>query len=378
MAHLFVATVKPSTDADEAATPTPSHTTDEIRESLLRSACRRDANNPNLKLEDVRYALSHFNVGKKAVTRQSQSARPDSESIIMDGEEESTDTQLQPEPQPEAQTVIVNAYGKHLGSPLVSVSTQSPKRARTANSEGASSLLLNSPLGRRTSSVSVVADSPRTAPTHLPHALANIPYICSTLVKKSEDDSLSCSTQIDELTKRISTGQRSLSNASLENTIATLATKRAELDAQLMTKASIEKGKAIFDQHKHEMALDPVAIDTTTQSYNARLQACEHDIAQLQPEVTALKDQLRKDEASSSALQSQIENDTLEKNRLEASFREIGDKTNYLRVIGSLVDLGPDGLARLTSDLAKQDISLFDLAHQIQGNGPIDPDLEMN
>lgn len=60
---------------------------------------------------------------------------------------------------------------------------------------------------------------------------------------------------------------------------------RRACDQWIEAKETIEKAKALFEQHQGEMALDPLLVSLASQEYDWKLRKCEEGIAQAEAEL---------------------------------------------------------------------------------------------
>ncbi|KAI8664343.1 hypothetical protein NCS55_00942700 [Fusarium keratoplasticum] len=137
---------------------------------------------------------------------------------------------------------------------------------------------------------------------------------------------------------------------------------RRACDQWIEAKETIEKAKALFEQHQGEMALDPLLVSLASQEYDRKLRKCEEGIAQAEAELHNMEMALTFTTQQGDKRQDKLEEVQAKVTRLETRQTHLALEFEYYRTIERLMKLGPHGLASLTERLAESGISLLTAA----------------
>ncbi|KAI8663699.1 hypothetical protein NCS57_00971700 [Fusarium keratoplasticum] len=137
---------------------------------------------------------------------------------------------------------------------------------------------------------------------------------------------------------------------------------RRACDQWIEAKETIEKAKALFEQHQGEMALDPLLVSLASQEYDRKLRKCEEGVAQAEAELHNMEMTLTFTTQQGDKRQDKLEEVQAKVTRLETRQTHLALEFEYYRTIERLMKLGPHGLASLTERLAESGISLLTAA----------------
>lgn len=134
---------------------------------------------------------------------------------------------------------------------------------------------------------------------------------------------------------------------------------RRACDQRVEAKETIQKAKALFEQHQDEMALDSVLVSQASQQYDRKLRECEEGIALAEAELHDLIKVLTSAIQQGDKRQDRLEEVQAKVTRLETRQAQLTLEFEYYRTIERLMKFGPHGLASLTERLAESGISLL-------------------
>ncbi|KAF9772644.1 hypothetical protein IL306_009638 [Fusarium sp. DS 682] len=323
-----------------------------VKDFLRDCAMKRDRKHPHLKTSDVLDACAHFSnddyvksetirittttkiqrykagSGDDSVEVKSES---ESDAIEVDAFESDTDSEDEWEDWTgyddfgdDAETLEQRDTAvptKRSRSPSCSIS-QDPKRARIAE-----------PSAPRPQTFTDIITSLQILQTEKQKELENV----TTLLHQ-----VTSSIQANE------TSQTNTTNATIEKLCSDVKVYETERE-------KILKGRKFVQEHHEDMAMGADDLARTLQQYTSRLEECENLIAQANADVLEELDQI-------------VQRDfdlRDEEERLEGREKEVLEEVRHYGVIGTMMRLGPGGMAKLLGRLEGNGVSLVEMAESI-------------
>lgn len=193
---------------------------------------------------------------------------------------------------------------------------------------------------------------------HTPNLADLIPALESLQFEKEKQlDAATCS--LHEITASIqaselSASQSSASNKIIDNLCSDM--KRYEIERE-----KILKGKRFVEEHHDDMAMGVEDIAKTMQQYDARLEECDHLIAQANADVLEELELIAQQDFDLKA----------EERRLCVHHQRAIEEVMHCQTIGTLTRLGSSGMTTLLLELEEKNIDLVGLAEAIMAEGAV-------
>ncbi|KAH7210720.1 uncharacterized protein BKA55DRAFT_261279 [Fusarium redolens] len=203
--------------------------------------------------------------------------------------------------------------------------SQSPKRARTAEST-----------------------EPRT------QTITDITKSLQSLQAQKQKELEAVTNSLGEIAASIQANEATQSN----RVNAKIDRLCSDVKAYESEREEILKIRQFVEQHHEVMRMGADDLAKTLQQYTSRLEECDELIAQANADVLEERDQIAQKDFDLKD----------EEERLEGREKEVLEEVRHCSVIGTLMRLGPGGMAKLLGRLEGNGVELVEMAESIMDN----------
>lgn len=171
-------------------------------------------------------------------------------------------------------------------------------------------------------------------------------------------------TKLSMMTRELGDAQESMKEqeSRLAEVLTPMGAPRSEeelrqvLANKIEAKKAAEKAKALFEQHKNDMALGPDLIFQATAQHEAKLRECDEGIAQAEADIRHLERASSANEQEAERVRRQLKRKQSQVELFSEFRAHYALELDYYRTIEGLIKIGPYGLATLTRILAEEGI----------------------
>ncbi|KAF4337421.1 hypothetical protein FBEOM_8698 [Fusarium beomiforme] len=323
-----------------------------VKDFLRNCAMKRDRKYPRLKTSDVLDACAHFN-NDDYVRRETIQITATAK--IERYKAKSRDESVEVKDESESDAIEVDAIASDMDSDDewedwigytdfgddVGISEQKDTAATTKRSRSPSCSISQDPKRARTS------EPNRPRPQNFSDLMASLQVLQTDKQKELEN----ITTLLREVTASIQASETSQTNT----TNATIKKLCSDVKVYETEREKILKGRKFVEEHHEDMAMGADDLAKTLQQYTSRLEECDKLTAQANADVLEELDQIAQQDFDLKD----------EEERLEGREKEVLEDVGHYGVIGTMMRLGPGGMAELLGRLEGNGVSLVEMAESI-------------